>query len=624
MRTMAVMAWLSAVVGTTAAWGDDAAPRFEDHIRPLLKAHCFSCHGESAEPESGLDLRLVRLMRRGGENGPAVIPGQRDDSPLYQRLVRGEMPPEGKPRLSADEIDRIGRWIAAGALTRRPEPEAPALITDDDRAFWSFRPLERPAIPIPTDRSSPQGPVDAFILKALDDAGLPPNAPATPRTLLRRLSFVLAGLPPSSDAVEEFERDPTAQHYQAQVDRLLASPQFGERWARFWLDLVRYVDETPDYLASAKHAWRYRDWVVRALNDDLPYDEFVRRQLAADLQPGLPLEESVALGLLGLSPTYWKELRLAPAVIETVVADELDERIDTVTRTFLGLTVSCARCHHHKFDPVTTEDYYALAGIMASTQLVERPLLPAAEAEPVFVAQQQIKAWEEKLEEIKDATAPEATQLKEQIAKLRAETPLLAGPWMNIVEEASLYVLPDGDENTRLDVRRGEVRNLPVFRRGNPADPGAMVERRFLDVLSCTPTIPISTGSGRLELAESLVGDAHPLLARVIVNRVWTQVFGQGLVRTPSDFGRQGELPTHPELLEYLADRLVEERWSLKRLIRELVTSATFQQAGIVSPAARTLDPNGQLLSRMPRRRLDVEGWRDALLATAGTLDDRL
>ncbi|MDX1969131.1 MAG: PSD1 and planctomycete cytochrome C domain-containing protein [Planctomycetaceae bacterium] len=601
-------------------------PVFEDDVHPILRAHCFSCHGEAEELAGKLDLRQVQRMRRGGESGAAVVAGSRNASPVFQRVAAGEMPPEGKPRLSPAQIELLGRWIDAGATTREPEtPDAaPSWITPADRAFWSFQPLRRPSAPTVNHATWSSGPVDDFVLHRLESQGLSPASPADPRTLLRRLSQTLIGLPPAPADVVEFAADPSPARYVAAVDRLLASPQFGERWGRAWLDLARYVDETPNYLNSAERAWLYRDWVIRSLNEDRPYDDFVRQQLAADHLPQENPENFAALGFLGLSPTYWKELQLSPAVIETIVADEWDERIDAVTRTFLGLTVSCARCHNHKFDPVTIEDYYALAGVMASTKLADRPLLPEPAAGAVRQARAQVAQWERQIQQLSKETSALAPILEAQIRRLREATPHYDEPWAHVVEDAALAVLPDGAARTRLEYRPGMAQDLPVFRRGNPADRGSLVPRRFLEVLSTPATAHFARGSGRAELAESVLHEAGPLAARVIVNRVWAQVFGRGLVATTSDFGRQGDRPTHPELLEYLAHRLIEHHWQLKPVLREMVLSAAFQQASQSDATSHERDPDARWLSRYPRRRLDVELWRDALLSAAGTLDDRM
>ncbi len=619
--------WIGIVVTAMAGAAHAVEIHFEESIRPLFQAHCFVCHGEAADLAGKLDVRLVRHLQHGGDSGPAVVPGNRGKSPLYQKLQAGEMPPDGKRGLNAAEIELVGQWIDAGAPTKRPEPAqfSEAMLIDEQRDFWSFRKLPPvQAISIkPEQREWATGPIDTFILHGLDRVGLQPTPRAPSRVLQRRVHFALTGLPPvDNDAVAPNEL--SSAEYVRLVDRLLASPEFGERWSRMWLDLVRYVDETPNYLSSAERAWLYRDWIIRAFNEDLPYSEFVRRQLAADHIEGLPPSEFAALGLLGLSPTFWKELQLSPEVISNIVADEWDERIDTVSRTFLGLSVACARCHHHKFDPITAADYYALAGVIASSQLTERPMMEPVSATVVQAARKQVIALQADLAKFPQETSALAAILRGQIETVRFGTPRYEEPWAHVVEDSVLDVLPLGDDRTKLEYHPGKSRDLPVYRRGNLADPGDIVPRRFLSVLSPGQPRLLQQGSGRIDLANALVMEAGPLTARVIVNRIWAQVFGQGLVATPSDFGRQGDRPTHPELLDYLAAKLVEDGWSMKRLIREMVLSATFQQDSSGSAASWEHDPVAQFLSRMPRRRLDIEQWRDNLLALTGKLDRQL
>ncbi|MBX3440240.1 MAG: DUF1553 domain-containing protein, partial [Planctomycetaceae bacterium] len=333
------------------------------------------------------------------------------------------------------------------------------------------------------------------------------------------------------------------------------------------------------------------------------------------------LNDLAALGFLGLSPTYWKELRLAPTLIERIVADEWDERIDTVTRTFLGLTVSCARCHDHKFDPISREDYYGLAGVFASSQLAERPLLPAGEAMPVELARTQVRELEEKLSKLDKEDEAARSDVSRQIAMIRETTPHFDAPNVNILKDSAIYVLPDGPDQTRLEYRDGEARDLPVFERGNPASPGAIVERRFLTALSDDDPPPLGHGSGRLDLADALLGEARDLTARVIVNRIWEGHFGVGLVQTTSDFGSQGDPPSHPELLDFLASDLIRHDWSLKWLHREIVRSSTYRQTSLNRRDCAAVDPENRLLWRMNRRRLEIEMLRDAMLTAAGRLD---
>ncbi len=713
-----------------------AAEFFEKKIRPLLAKHCYECHAHDKAGDSGqlaVDSRAALL--EGGDRGPIIVAGKPDESLLLKAVKYGDpklqMPPEGK--LPDVEIELLTKWIADGAFVPEYGVAAQSRGREIDwtkaRQFWSVRSLERVAIP-ELRSASCDSPLDSFIVSKLHENGLAPSATADKRTLIRRLAFDLIGLPPSPDEVAEFLADERPDAYERLVDRLLTSPHFGERWARYWLDLARYVDDTPDWQKTTEQAWLYRDWVVRAFNEDRPYDEFVKLQLAADVMPETAPEDYAALGFVGLSPQYWKELKLAPSVIEVIVADEWDERLDAVSRTFLGLTVACARCHDHKFDPITTRDYYALAGVFASTDLSDRALLPSPLAEQVREARHKVDALKESLKKVKDKASEDAKKIEQQIADIRTATPSIDSPMAPTIEEASVFVMPDGPDATKLDIRKRQPRDLPVFRRGNPSNPGEIVPRRFLELFShrggnarrmdassvrdtavtdgrgVHPTVDSGSvaseqprrfqhGSGRGELADAIIHDAQALTARVIANRIWSHHFGRGLVRTPSDFGLQGERPSHPELLDWLSAELAfgfvpsppssgerarvrgpngepaspllsaEERtphpnplpskargegtgeesltrspqgrgegtgnWSLKRLHRQLVTSATYRQSSRVTRAALpapssalALDPDNHLLWRMNRRRLDIEPWRDAMLAVAGNLNDAL
>ena len=621
------------IFATEAAQPDTASQVefFETQVRPILVRRCYSCHSTETGPKNGsLILDTVEGIAAGGTRGASFDKDELEKSLLFTAVGYGDtdlqMPPEGK--LPAGEIAILERWIRGGAklpeYKSTPRPVASRIDLAEGRKFWSFQPLQ--AVSVPTPKMDHMGlrPIDILIRSKLDEHQLTPNAEADRTTLLRRVTFDLIGLPPTPAEVDAFLQDDRPDAYSLVVDRLLASPHFGERWARVWLDLARYTDETPDWQNPTDRGWLYRDWIVRSLNDNLSYKLFVKLQLAADLIPDTPPADLAALGFLGLSPTYWKELRLAPSVIEQIVADEWDERIDVVTRTFMGLTVSCARCHDHKFDPITAEDYYGLAGVFASTQLDEQPLLPAEQAKHVRAARQQIRELEGKLKPIKDKKSPEAAAIEQEIATIRQATPQYDLPWAHVLREASVYVVPEGTDATRLEYRETVARDLPIFRRGNPSNPGPIVPRRFLSVLQPESSAPFKQGSGRAELAESFFQNASGLLARVIVNRIWDQHFHQGLVRTPSDFGSQGDRPTHPELLEYLAHEFVASGWDLKWLHREIVLSATYRQATTFNAANYAVDPANHYLWRMNRRRLDFEMWRDATLAATGTLDLKL
>lgn len=621
---------------------------FETKVRPVLAEQCYACHsGKSGKAFGGLKLDSTAALRKGGDRGPLF----QADKPAASLLLKAvhhdglKMPPAGK--LPAAQLAVLERWVGMGAPL--PEPKPGVSVQDGidipaGKRHWAFQPVSVLAAPRVSKPTWPKRKIDAFVLQKLDAAGLPPSPEADRRTLLRRVSLDLTGLPPTYAEVQAFLADRSANAYERVVERLLASPRYGERWGRHWLDVARYAEDNPTSEATNQppgFPWRYRDWVIGALNADLPYDQFVRRQLAADLLPDTPPAERAALGFLGLAPVYHKEGQLAKDVIETIAADEWDERLDTVTRGFLGLTVACARCHDHKYDPITTKDYYALAGVMASTQLVERPLapLPDAEAERLANAERDVRNLERDLrrlrrersqlrgnatQEQRDRADRAVTEAEAKIEKIKKETPGYGAPLGDIVRDAGLWVDGSDPNRTRLDFRPGVPRDLPVFIRGSVTRPGEMVPRRFLSVLSPAEPRPFKNGSGRLELAEAMLTDAAPLTARVIVNRVWGWHFGRPLVDTPSNFGKLGSKPSHPALLDDLTARFIQSGWSLKWLHREIVLSATYRQASTVSPLGQKKDGENRLLGRMNRQRLDVEGWRDSMLKVSGALDEAL
>ena len=627
----------------TGARGGDVE-FFEARVRPLLVKHCLACHSQKVA-QGGLRLDRAEGVRRGGVHGPAIVPGKPDESRLIQAVgysdQRLQMPPSGK--LSDAEIQILTRWVEAGAAwpVERMKTEggrAPGRMKDEGGVMkgrkaglhWAFRPLVRGPAPKVRNRSWVKTPLDAFILAKLEGKGLSPAPPADRRTLIRRVTFDLLGLPPSPEDIESFVNDRSPDAYPRLVARLLQSPHYGERWGRHWLDLVRYCDVPEAWAQTEAQPWRYRDWVVKALNDDLPYDQFVMRQLAADEMPDTRPDDLAALGLLGLSPTYWKELKLAPDVIKAVVAEEWEERIQTVTGTILGLTVACARCHDHKSDPITQKDYYALAGIFASTRLTPRPLLPADAAHRVLAARKQAADLDAEAKRLDDEAkaakeSARAGMLRQQASDARARadtirksTPDIDAPTVYAVDTASLAVLPDGPDRTRLDYQAGAGQDVALQVRGSPASPGPMVPRRFPAVLSSGRPAPFTHGSGRRELGEAMFRNAAPLTSRVIVNRVWRHHFGRGLVDSPSNFGLLGDRPSHPALLDDLAAGFIRSGWSIKWLHRQMVLSGTYQQSSPSRPQVAE-----SLFGRMSRRRLEVEAWRDAILSAAGTLDPR-
>jgi hypothetical protein len=443
-------------------------------------------------------------------------------------------------------------------------------VTAKDRQFWSFRPVREPAVPRVKDAAWPKSPIDRFVLAKLEEKGLHPVGPADKRALIRRATFDLIGLPPTPAEVDAFLADESPDAFAKVVDRLLASPHYGERWGRHWLDVARYGEDQAHTFQSRKYpdGWRYRDWVVKAFNDDLPFDRFVREQIAGDLLDGPDRAAGLAAtGFFALGPVYYGR----------ATADELDDRVDTLTRGFLGLTVACARCHDHKFDPIPQADYYSLAGVFSSTGYKEY-VVTADGVDPKAVS---------------DPT--------DKMARDKAKEP----------RKPVVHALAEGPNPA----------NMRVHLRGNPATLGDEAPRRPLRVLAGDDPPPFTAGSGRLELAKTIASKDNPLTARVFVNRVWMHHFGRGIVGTPSNFGTLGERPTHPELLDYLAARFVAEGWSVKKLHRAIMLSATYQLGSKHDEANARVDGDNQYLWRMNRRRLEVEPWRDAMLAVAGNLD---
>ncbi|AMV35491.1 NPCBM/NEW2 domain protein [Pirellula sp. SH-Sr6A] len=884
---------------------------FEKKVRPVLVEHCYECHSAEAKTvQGGLLLDTAQGLLMGGDSGPALIPHQVDKSLIIQaiRYESSEMPPRGK--LPKEVISDLENWVANGAIDPRvgtPTAVKKEIDFEEARKFWSFVPPQHPPIPTPQRSDWAESTIDQFTLATMEAQGLSPVRKAGKRELIRRATFDLTGLPPSPEEVESFVADDSSNSFSKVIDRLLDSPAYGERWGRYWLDVARYSEDQAHTFSVQPNTngYRYRDWVIAAFNADLPFNRFVQLQIAADvmdLDENERLKHLAALGYFGLGAQYYKNTDAAKAT-----ADELDDRIDTLTRGFLGLTVSCARCHDHKFDPIPTQDYYSLAGVFHSSRLHNAPLAPEDEVKRYDAAQQKIK---EREEEISQAIAKESPKIREarieevsrymlatrayraekskdptlkiaafaksndleeptlkkwseylksksdspprslkpwfdetssttgeasgsdaaslfqrylqllirqrdgsltseEQTELAAQTPIgnarytsalvtkgapvvsidvdLAGAkelvlvvtdggngascdhanWLeprlitasgevslldlkwrsvsNSYGEVKInksvsgealrvagqtyergigthstsvitYALPDGalrfqatagldnsgsdqpggcGENAAVQFRvyteaptdlssgqpdllaelfgeKGvfamelpwiegklspEVRellaaqreeleelrrnspakypiahviaeskpsDLKVMIRGNPANQGEVAPRRFLRILSSDSPSPFTEGSGRLELARAIASPENPLTARVIVNRVWQHHFGRGLVATPDNFGKLGEPPTHPQLLDYLTLRFLDQGWSLKALHREIMLSATYQLSTDANEVNQQIDADNRYLWRMNRRRLDVEAWRDALLATSGRLDRNL
>ena len=611
---------------------------FERRIRPLLHQHCYECHSADAKTvHGGLRLDVADALARGGDSGPVVVAGKPDESLLiiavrYHDDV--QMPPQG--RMSDAQIAALETWVRRGA----PYPESPHPVSvpatshatgidyDQARRHWAFVQAAEQSLPTNSNPSWARGRIDRFIAAELDAHSLDPSPEADRRTLIRRVTFGLTGLPPTWEEVQAFLADERPDAYRRLVDRLLALAAHGERWGRMWLDLARYTDTTASWLYQSSQSFYYRDWVIQALNDDLPYDDFIRRQLATDLHDSTGPEDHAALGFLGLSPTYWKELKLPMEIIKVIVADEWEERVDAVSKTFLGLTVACARCHDHKFDAISMDDYYALAGVIANCRQSELPLVSAEQYAPIKQAKAKVEELTNQVAALtKHKPKPEERiqALQSEIAELK-KTPGFNMPMVGGITDETLHVVRAGKEpkdGTRLEYHSDPL-DLPRFIRGNPNRPGRPVPRRFLRVLSQDPAARFQHGSGRKELADAITRDARSLVARVIVNRIWLAHFGRGIVTTPSNFGVQGDRPSHPRLLDDLTARFIAGGWSLKRLHREIVLSSVYRQSSADNRAAAQIDPENKWLWRQRRVRLDVESWRDAMLLVTGQLNREL
>ncbi len=545
---------------------------FERKIRPVLIEHCYECHSVDSDViQGGLRVDHPDAMLQGGDSGVAVMPGEPDNSLLLAAIKYDdmEMPPQGP--LSPEVVEDFERWIELGATDPRDSQPLPESVDSDEidwveaRAFWSFQPPVVQSAPTTKDKKWARGKIDAFILRRLESATIKPNARADRRALIRRLTFDLTGLPPSADEVQHFVGDDSPTAYMNLVDRLLSSPQHAERWTRMWLDVARYAEDQAHIVGgndslTYPNAYLYRDWVIGAFTRDMPFDEFVQLQLAADLIRPDDRDSHLALGFLGLGPKYYR--RNDPSVM----ADEWEDRIDTVSRGLMGLTVACARCHDHKFDPIPTSDYYAMAGVFAATQMFNRPINADVE--------------------VKNGNAKKP--------------------------QDSVHI-----------VREGTPADIAIQIRGDALSKGPIVERRFLTALSDQP-ISMTNGSGRGDLANAITDRSNPLTARVIVNRIWMQLMGAPLVDSPSNFGHLGSRPTHPKLLDDLSARFMDNGWSVKWLQREIILSAAYQQSSQIEHSKSKIDPENRLRWRVPRRRLSAEAYRDALLHVAGKMETRL
>lgn len=659
---------------------------YEKHVRPILKAHCFHCHGEGGELKGNLDLRLVRLISKGGDTGPALEPGKPANSLLLQRIKDKQMPPNNKV-LPDKEIAILEQWIAAGAVTSAPEPEGDPTaldITSEEKKFWSFQPILRPALPTVKEVARTATPIDAFLLAKLEEKGLTFSPEADRRTLIRRAYFDLLGLPPTPAEVEAFLADTAPDAYDRLLDRLLDSPLYGERWGRHWLDVAGYAD-SDGYDESDRvrpYAYKYRDYVIRAMNSDKPFDQFIVEQLAGDELVPLPhknlspdqIETLAATGFLRTPPDG------TAATSDKVARNSVvSETLKVVSTSLLGLTVGCAECHNHRYDPILQSDYYRLRAIFEPALNFKSWRGPQArlislytDADQAAAAAIEAEAAKIDAERAKKLADYIAATLEKEIAKLPEEkreacriahkTPAdkrtpeqvqLFKDYPSLeVNAGTLYLYDNAaaqdlekESKRAAEVRAkkpvedfvspltevpGQIPETQLFHRGDPDQPKQTLPPGELTVLESFQSAPIPakdpslpTTGRRLAYARHLVSGKHPLTARVLVNRVWMLHFGKGIVGTAGDFGFLGERPTHPELLDWLADDFMVHGWKLKRLHKLIMTSTAYRQSSQRYPAAEAADPDNRLLARMSVRRLEAEAVRDTILAVNGKLNVR-
>lgn len=621
-----IFAFLIVGVSVVSSNAEPAAEKiefFESKVRPLLAEHCYECHsGEVSEAKGHLVLDSSDGWMVGGESGAAISPGNPDESLLMKAVSHLDpdlqMPP--KYRLKESEIESLKEWIEAGAadprdsrgLTRHVKR---GIDVEEGRNFWSFRPPVLQTPPAVKDKDWPKSPVDRFILARIEQAKLKPGADADKRTLLRRAYYDLIGLPPSPEQVQDFLATTSEQAFAEVIDQLLARPEFGERWGRHWLDVTRFAESSGGGRSLMfPHAWRFRDYAIEAFNEDKPYDDLVREHLAGDLLPWQDESERnenlIGSGFLVLGAINYELQDKELLVMETI-----DEQVSAMGRTFLGMTLDCARCHDHKFDPIPTEDYYALAGIFSSTDsLVPGNVSSYTTQNLLTEIPSEVTAYRSKLAQLRSelAVAEGAEGSEADVEKLSSEIEKLKGKAPSYKDPVAMAVKDSKEPDDGYVHIRGGVRNK-----------GARVPRGVLQVALPAgeeSRLPIpGNESGRRQLADWIASAENPLTARVMVNRIWLHLMGEGIVRTPDNLGATGELPSHPQLLDYLAVRFVESGWSTKAMIRELMLSRVYQLASDSPPHHQ--DPENRLFTRANRKRLEAEAIRDSMLLLSGNMD---
>ena len=667
---------------STTTRGADAVLTFEKDVRPIVKAHCTHCHGEEEKPKGKLDLRLRRFMDK------VVVAGDPAKSKLVEVIRSGEMPEKGKP-LTEAQLAVIEKWIAQGAKTAKPEPLVLApgpIISDEDREYWAFQPIQKPSVPKNVDAQKMRTPVDAFVLAKMSEKGLTMAPEADRRTLIRRVTLDLTGLLPTPEEVEAFMTDKSPLAYEQLVERLLASKNYGERWARHWLDVVGYADSNGFSEADSvrPHAWRYRDYVIRSMNEDKPWDQFIQEQIAGDelasathgdyqqavLDPKRT-DQLIATAFLRMAPDGTGD---GPEDPKLAANQTIAEQIKITTSSLMGMTVACAQCHDHRYDPITQADYYRLRAVFDPAYHWQAWRTPANRLYSLYSPQDRAKAAEievrakeieaearamskkflDEIFEVEIKKVPEAEQAAFRVARdtpVAKQTPEQKALIKKYPSALATYSLDlyDKKKQDLVDAKMAEATKLRstkpaegfvmalmevkqkpqashLFNRGDHEQPKQIVEPGELGILASPQIepfkpVPVSSGSSgrRLAYAQWLTSGKHPLVARVLVNRFWLNHMGRGIVNTPGDFGRQGELPTHPELLDYLADEFVKSGWKLKSLHRLILLSSTYRQSS-VNDASLRADPENRYYARFKMRRLDAETLRDSMLAATGTL----
>lgn len=611
------------------SWAQSPEDHFEKKVRPLLVERCLKCHGPETS-RSNLRLDSKEGIIKGGKQGAVVVPNAPAES-LLLNVVRRQgdlkMPPDGP--LSTKEITDLELWIKQGAVY----PQSNKIVRGTAE-HWSFQPIELISVPNVKKREWIRNPVDAFILSKLETAGITPSKQADKRTLIRRVSFDLTGLPPTLSESALYLADDSANAYENMVNRYLASPAYGERWGRHWLDVARYSDSNGlDENVAHGNAWRYRDYVVQSFNNNTPYNQFVSEQIAGDLLPFKSDSEKhahlIATGYLTLGPKV-----LAEVDKKKMEMDIIDEQIDTMGKTFLGLTLGCARCHDHKFDPILTGDYYSLAGVFKSTKTMESLVTIAKWNENTLANEKEAALLKEHTAKVTESKKKAEDFLEEQRKVVASDKKLTLKEIEALLKDESKATLKKLKDATAalekatpefpsaMGVTEGKVSDVPIHIRGNTDRLGKVMPRAVPVVLSKAnaPSFP-EKASGRLELANWIASPSNPLTSRVMVNRVWRWHFGRGIVPTPDNFGLLGTNPTHPELLDWLANQFIQSNWSIKDLHKTIMFSNTYKQASTLIPASDEKDSSCSLYWRFVPKRLEGEVLRDSLLAVSGQLD---